>query len=320
MGSPNEMLSPGDQLETLCQEARSELLLVAPFIKLDAFRRLLSSVREDVHVTCVTRWRPDEIAAGVSDIEIWKWIRERAAGKLWLRHDLHAKYYRGDQTCLVGSANVTSSALGWRFPSNYELLVVLPRDERLSDFEVNLFTSCVEVDQNIYDHISSVVQSLTVQQPELNVSSAAAPLPSGIEYAPDELERWIPSLRSPQVLFDVYQGHDDIVTAASRDAAFSDLAVLSVPSGLTNDLFREYVAVLLLQFPVINRIDQHLSTPRRFGEMKRFVRELLGDSLASADDASFAWQTLMRWLLFFLPNRYGLAVPNHSEVFFRLHP
>ena len=31
------------------------------------------------------------------------------------------------------------------------------------------------------------------------------------------------------------------------------------------------------------------------------------------------WEkTLMRWLLYFLPNRYALSVPNYSEVFYRI--
>jgi hypothetical protein len=51
----------------LCAEARQEIVLVAPFVKVGALRRLLEAVGEGVHVRCVTRWHPEEIDVGVSD-------------------------------------------------------------------------------------------------------------------------------------------------------------------------------------------------------------------------------------------------------------
>lgn len=57
-----------------------------------------------------------------------------------------------------------------------------------------------------------------------------------------------------------------------------------------------------------------LSSARRFGA----VRDLLGERLGlDREKADFAWQTIMRWLLEFLPERYERRVSNWSEVLVR---
>lgn len=103
----------GTQLEQLCAAGRRDILLVAPFVKAHTLERLLGQVAAEVAVRCVTRWRPEEIVAGVSDLEVWPLLRDRVQSSLWLHPDLHAKLYRADDTCLIGSANITDTALGW---------------------------------------------------------------------------------------------------------------------------------------------------------------------------------------------------------------
>jgi hypothetical protein len=103
----------GTELSNLCAEANKEVLLVAPFIKVSVLEKLMNKIiSPDVSLRCVTRWFPEEIVAGVSDLEVWSLIHQRSNSSLWLRPDLHAKYYRADQQCLVGSANLTGKALG----------------------------------------------------------------------------------------------------------------------------------------------------------------------------------------------------------------
>lgn len=115
----------GTELSKLCTEADRELLLVAPFIKASVLERLLDKISSDVTLKCITRWFPEEIVTGVSDLEVWNLIQNRPNSSLWLRSDLHAKYYRADNHCLVGSANLTGKALGWSDCPNLELLVPL---------------------------------------------------------------------------------------------------------------------------------------------------------------------------------------------------
>ena len=314
------MLLQGTKLEDLLNNAQSKVILVAPFVKVATLKRLLEYIDNSVEVQCVTRWRPDEIVVGVSDLEIWPLLKERPSTSLWLRTDLHAKYYRADDQCLVGSANLTATALGWSSRSNLELLVSMPvGDPQLASFETVLFAGCVQVDDSLFEQISQFVQSLVEQKiyaplrPDFLLDTASS----------DEVEEsitsdsWIPTLRHPEKLYVAYTGDLEKLSTTAKTLALSDLQALDIPADLPKAAFETYVRTLLLQKPIVRKVDEFVTTPQRFGA----VRDLLA-SLPCANNPDFsaneAWQTLMRWLRHFLPDRYGLSVPRHSEVFYRV--
>mgnify|MGYP001385457657 CR=1 FL=1 len=308
------MQSPGTQLETLCHGAEQQLLLVAPFIKLGAFKRLISELSDNVSLMCVTRWRPDEIVAGVSDIEIWQIIKSRPNSSLWLRSNLHAKVYRADTSCLVGSANLTDTALGWSRQPNFEFLLEVASDHPdVKSFEDNLMVGCVQVDESIYIHMKTVVEAFEDTMP------MAVTTPQTVEF-PVELpkhETWLPKLRHPENLFVGYSGKWDQLSSTSATAVYSDLAALEVPLGLSKLDFERYVGAMLLQKPIVRQVDDFVAITQRFGAVTNLLQQL-PCSDASDFSPNEAWQSLMRWLLYFLPNRYRVFKPRHSEVFHKI--
>ena len=299
----------GEQLEALCCSATRQLILVAPFVKVTVLERLLQHVLDGVEIHCVTRWHPAEIAAGVSDVDVWPLVASYAKATLWLRADLHAKYYRADERCLLGSANLTAAALGWGARSNYELLAPYPFNTRLQQFEQSLWDHCVKVDSSIYAHARRVA--------DLVPSKSVTLQPRAFT---QEMATWLPSLRDPAKLFPAYQQKWETLTSATREAAQLDLAVFTVPAGLDREQFEAFVSTLLLQMPMIQRVDNFLSKPRRFGAVKAMLKRLLTETDTYGRDPTEAWQTLMRWLLHFLPERYEYSVPHYSEVMHRVQP
>lgn len=304
----------GDYLEQLCRSTTQILWLVAPFIKQATLKRLLDQVAPEARVNCVTRWRPDEIVAGVSDLEVWLFIRERPNSTLWLRSDLHAKYYRGDQRVLIGSANLTNTALGWSRSPNLELLIDA---KPLQEFERELLVGSVEVDNSIYEQIRQMVEVLP--PPPISRPVMTELVPESLDE--DDLptmptEAWLPTLRRPENLYVAYIGEWDKLGTGSRIAAISDLRALDIPAGLNREQFEAYVSIQLLQKPMVRQVDQFVETPQRFGAVRDFLKTL--PCARQLDfEADIAWQTLMRWLLYFLPSRYDLSVPRHSEIFHR---
>lgn len=169
------MPTTGKALIDLVSHAEREVVLVAPFIKQPTLRRILNSVPQNVTMTCVTRWEPLEILAGVSDIEVWELLRTRPQASLHLRMSLHAKYYRSDQCVLVGSANLTDAALGWSQRANLELLIPISADEEdIVEFERELMNSSVVVDQSLYDATMLAVNKMR----EANIEFPAHASPS----------------------------------------------------------------------------------------------------------------------------------------------
>jgi hypothetical protein len=310
----------GEQLTQLCSSAQREILLVAPFIKRATLERLLASIRDDVPVRCVTRWRPEEIAQGVSDLEVWEILRERKGSNLWVRNNLHAKYYRADQNCLVGSANLTHTALGWSTKPNFELLIdVSSHSSSLVAFESQLFDSCLQVDDAFFRKMSEAVQLIKTSLLLIPTQIAVDAIPPQLSISTNVTQPnawWTPMLRNPEDLYLYYSGKLESLTSSARPLAEAEFDVFDIPSGLSKEAFISYCSVLLLEQLVVQRIDEFLSIPQRFGAVRDLLQEL--PCANNADfDATYTWQTLIRWFMYFLPDRYIRIPSRHSEVYQR---
>jgi hypothetical protein len=298
-------------LEELLVSGRRQVLLVAPFIKQKVIQRLFDGIRPEVSVVIYTRWRAEEVAAGVSDLGVFDEVNRRAGTTLLLCPELHAKYYRSDERVLIGSANLTAAALGWAPMSNLEILVESEgRNGQFEEFECRLLSRSIPA--------TAEIRAL-VQQAADSLAEVSAPDPSLLaSYAASETT-WIPHTRHPDVLFRAYSGRTKELTSSGQEQTLIDLATLGIPAGLSEVEFRLLVGSLLIQNPLVVDLDSLLDRPRRFGEIRDFLgRRLAQDGLDR--DPSEAWQTLTRWLLLFLPQRYLSQTPRHSEVFSRRIP
>lgn len=300
---PTEPL--GDQLLDACRTARGELTLCAPFVKSAVLERALDATTESVSVELFTRWRPEEVAAGVSDTAVLG-VVERHGGSVHLCDRLHAKFVRFDDRTLIGSANLTATALGWTALPNLELLVEVPADTpQLRDVEARLREESVVATSDLAEEIDRIAAMLPRVELRADVLEAT-PEPNAVG--------WYPTLRQPPDLYVAYSAGLERLARASATAAAHDLSALQVPAGLGRREFEAVVASRLLQTPAVQSIDAFLASSQRFGA----VRDLLGERLGlDREEADFAWQTIMRWLLEFLPERYERRVSNWSEVLVR---
>lgn len=289
----------GEMLVQIVRGARHECLLVAPYIKSSALERILAECVESCSVRIVTRWRIDELALGVSDLDVWELVRERRGTELWLQPALHAKYYRGDDQIALGSANLTNMGLGWAAYSNLEIL----EDRRAEfagreDFEGRLFQNAIQVDQELYERFETALAAFPSQPP-------SPPPPKDL---PSTENVWRPRLRHPADLFAFYEGKTDDLTTTAREAAAIDLAALQPPPGLTQDGFKAWVKLAILQSPEFRAIDHFVLESRRFGEMRNLMRDF------GAPDAGLSWQTWMRWTMHFLPDQFDFHTAKFSEI------
>ena len=313
--------TPGQALQALVDGADRDLVLVAPFMKARVLDKLLKDVSDEVRVRCVTRWKPDEIAAGVSDLGVFDVLSSRPRTSLRLLPHLHAKYFRADERCLIGSANLTASALGWVLPCNVEILVeVAPTDPRLQEFEHFALSEALIATVELRSLMESAAEDVVTCQRESDLPISATWRREAEvrtrEAAPSMMmATWLPAMREPHDLYLAYAGRGGELSEASREAALRDLAVLDPPVGLPRETFTRVIAAALLQMPMLAEIDAYVARPRRFGAVRDLLTSKTGQGRSQASDA---WQTTMRWLLEFVPDRYRRTVPSHSEVFGRV--
>jgi hypothetical protein len=309
--------APGFALEQLARSTRSSFVVVAPFIKAAALERVLAVLAAEVELLVVTRWRADEIAVGVSDLEVWDAVKARADSELLLCANLHAKYFRGDDRCLIGSANVSQRALGWSANNNVEILATPQLGAAVfREFEVYLASRSVVADDSIAAAMREAAEALahsrTEYRPPANELLNEPSTADG--ETPRNAAMWLPKLRHPEHLRLAYVGDVDSLSTTSLEAALADLSALALPPQVPESVFLGVVGSQILQFPLISAVDRFLVEPRRFGAVAAFLAQRVRDLDGGKIDGSMAWQTLMRWLCYFLPSRYAVTVPNYSEV------
>lgn len=310
--------SVGRQLEHFAKQAGGEIVLVAPFIKLGALKKIIG-VAGATPIICYTRWRADEVLAGVSDLTIWPVLRERPNTSLRLINPLHAKYFRFDHQVVVGSCNITSAALGYALNANLEMAVSLDRTVESDQFERILFEASVEVTDELYAAMGRTVAAAALARPAANftpedeeaaVTAEENEGPALPIVVRREWSAWLPSCRAPEMLFQVYGGTRPDMSGGAYIAALEDLTCLDLPSGLPEATFSAYISSALLSSPMVAQVAQYAATARRFGEMRAFLKQISGTANSTND-----WQTLMRWLLHFQPDRFEMHTANYSEIF-----
>jgi hypothetical protein len=278
--------------------ARKDVTLIAPFIKTEPLRAILSELDVSIRtVAVIARWIPAEIAAGVCDLEIFDVVRARPNARLYVHPLLHAKLYRFDNVAFFGSANMTGKALGWAAPANIELL--LSPAESISElraFEAELLRCAIEVDDSYHAWTKAQVEGLRQQilPPEAVVAAELYQMPTS----------WLPSCAAPARLWNIYANVETWrMVEGAADAARQDLAALALPPGLTPDQFRRQVAAILECMPFIRRIAEASKT----GITSEAAMQIIQSESAS-DHWPYAlketWEVLQKWLLHFFPDRY----------------
>ena len=287
-------------------------MVVAPFIKRAALERLIEGVSPAVRLTVVTRWSVAEICAGVSDLSVFDFVRERPGSRMLLHPRIHAKVILvDDAAAAIGSANITDSALGFTSHPNAEVMAALqPVPNRLFIFLTQLERESVPATEDLRRQFEEAVKAAP---PPRNLPVVAIPEPSQ--------QRTIfpfPRFRSPEWLYRGYLSLAEFGDQETRAVVLDDLGVLSLPDGLDEMTFRKRIGDALLADKSIAAFDQFVARPRYFGDMADWIkaRGVLADQ--SQDDRKRYLQTLIRWMMHFLPGRYRLEEPNYSELFGRV--
>ena len=218
-----------------CSAARS-VVLVAPYIKLDALRMTLDRVDRTAELRCVTRWTPLDVSLGASDVACRSLVTGRN-GSFRLHSSLHAKYYRADDHVVIGSANLTMSGLGFSDSSNLEILTRAKTSFDWVGFENRLLRESREVTDDEF--------TMWEQMPSTSVG-----LPD-IGFPVLDLSQWIPQTRDPDYLWLAYSGSSPPSDEQYR-LALEDLDALKVPSGLDKRAFDEWLYATIAFSPFVS--------------------------------------------------------------------
>ena len=273
---------PGDMLSSICSGAQ-HLIIAAPYIKADALTKVLADVSPTASLICVTRWSLHDFAAGVSDAECRAIVTERG-GSFRLHPSLHAKYYRIDDVILVGSANLTSSAMGWSRQPNLEILCRPGGDFDAEIFQQFLFEGAREIGDEEFAHWESIAK---IGAQETKKVTSITP----------RLDAWRPETRDFRHLELAYQGREDeIASFDEQQAAQRDIQALLIPPDLTDEQIRTWASTCLLTASFTNDVIRLHGMEE--SNASRSLAEIynLGITEARRD-----METVQTWLVFLMP-------------------
>jgi hypothetical protein len=294
----------GDALATLLSGARHEVLLAAPFVTVPALTRLLEQVPTGVELALVTRWRLDELAVGVSDAAVYEVICARGGSVRLLNH-LHAKYYRSDEAALVGSANITATALGWSGESNLELLTPIPFDSSARAFE-----------RVLLEHSAAVSSETAALFLELQAALRLSAVGREVGGDSDSQRDAVPlEMLLPRQPVDVWWEYADGFGGGGcwdNSSIASFVERLGIPRGISSqDSWRSAVGSMLWAEPAVQAWYRWTGSGRRFGEVSARMRDVLA---CDGSEAEYRAQNLIRTLCYYLPHCFVLERPRHTEI------
>ena len=273
---------PGNVLSRLCSGAQ-HLIIAAPYIKADALAKVLADVSPAASLICITRWNPHDLAVGASDTGCRTIVTERG-GSFRLHPSLHAKYYRIDDVVLIGSANLTFSAMGWSLLPNLEILCRPGDDFDAEDFQQRLHKETRELGDEEFARWEGITE----------IGSQGN---SRITGEPPRLDTWRPATREPRHLELAYQGREDeIASFDEQQAAQRDIQALLIPPGLTDEQVRMWASACLLAAPFANTV------MRLYGMDAPNATRLLAETYSlSVTGARRDLETVQNWLALLAP-------------------
>ena len=236
---------PWSTLMARCKDAKAAFL-VAPYIKTGALERVLSALPDGAGVTCVSRWTPEDIRSGVTDLGCRQLILDRN-GKFLLHDRLHAKYYRFDNHVLIGSSNLTRPGMNINGSGNLEILCASPPDFDAGLFESQLLQEAYPVSDADFALWSRIAQIL---QPDQTISQ---------HHDQGSPAGWKPTTRRPEYLWLAYQRRgEEIPLAEQEEIASREVRSLGLPNGLTEQQFSDWIRLSLMTSPFVRSVRAHL--------------------------------------------------------------
>ena len=297
------MIVEGERVKSLVAGAIERVVLCSPFIKAKTFATILGVIRDTASVQIVTRWRVPEVAAGLSDLEVFDIANERPKTKLSLMHSLHAKLYLADDACLVGSANLTASALGWRADSNVEILI----PAKPSDPDVALLLNTIknakpatfQIRDDMAKHAAEIDVPLLDESKDADqTETEAAGLP------------WLPRCAAPDKLHAIYNDPEATIAArGTRADAIADLRDLMPPIGLSGEEFTAHISKTLSRLPSFGRITDSVPAGMTDAQGESIVAELRPSM--QKPDVQKQWKIVRDWISVFFHDQFEVAAQSY---------
>ena len=299
---------PFSEIRSLLLSAQYSVTIFAPYINSTVLSSLLRDIEVDVSV--ITTWKVRDLWMGYSDLKLFK-LSEAMGFRVYLNNNIHLKVYLADWVrCVYGSANLTMAGLGISEKPNHELCGSVSQ----IDTETHLYLRQILgeaslLDKSLYESFNNAVSELpdkpAVEEVDIDGSAPGKAF----------LISSLPMSNSIDSLYEIYVNFSETVDIEEKNCAMHDIALYSLPIGLTRIEFEENLRAAFFSSPFIIEFSKYLNKEGRyFGAVKAWIQGACTDvPLPSRRDLTGNIQVLYKWMVYLGEGKYETDRPNHSE-------
>lgn len=287
------------------------LLLISPFIGLDALKRFLQRAGAHHGIKVVVRWRPEDVQAGVSDVAIYPYLMELGI-PLYLNHDIHLKLYVFESnTAFSTSGNLTLRGFGYSQKPNIEVgsFVHLTQEDWSRIYE--LVNTSRQVDEVMYQRFKRYVESC----PKL--AKPATPLPDLYGDSKTYTISSLPAMETPIKLAEYYFAPDTTEHSAEEiRRAAHDLVTFGIPPNLNQSELDQRLGDSFRCTPFVVEFIEFLKAEKslRFGAVNDWIHRKCEDvPLPYRWEIKENTRIFYNWLEYFFPE-ITWDRPSYSQV------
>lgn len=297
-----ELLGAGDAIITL----------ISPFAKLDALKALLATRRKDDGLRLILRLKPEDLVSGASDLSIYPFLRDQGI-PVFYNHSIHLKLFVFDSNqCLVTSGNITRRGLGLDSNGNVEAGALVHLDGEDWKRIYDLLNASRMFDDLLYERLSKYV--------------AETPAPSGLpkfEWPAEPPGRFtissLPATETVEALSSAYFSRSlDSYSKEDVRRIAHDLAVFSIPSGLSREMFDQQLRESFCGSPFVSAFTAFLKAhgSLRFGAVNDWIHRMCEDvPLPYRWELKENTRIFYNWLAHFVPE-ITWDRPNYAQVIY----
>ena len=256
-----------EKIASLIKEAKSEVILFSPYITLEALKKLILPIKEELKIFIITSWKSNDIVTGSSDISIYSFCKENNISLL-VNNKIHLKVIAVDnmQKAYLGSANITSSGLGIGNQYNIETGVIKKslhwKDKIYLD---NIIQDSSQVDDEYYEKVKDALKN--IDKPKIIET-----FNFNFNHKKNFLLSSLPMSKNVDELFNVYTSKiSKGFNEKTIRCAYHDLKLYNIPNGLDKVKFLKTLKNNFSEHPFIVAYTSFIGREKFFGEISSWL-------------------------------------------------
>jgi hypothetical protein len=301
-----------DKIKYCLSKSKENLLIIAPFIKINALDKLISDCKSKI--TIITTWKLRDMQFGSSELDLYNYCKKNNI-YLYINQKIHLKAFIVDyEKCVFGSANISFPGLAITENYNYELAKEIKKlDVNTLLYFKKILKESILVNDRIYNQFKAELDKLKSipDIEEINLNK--------LRQDPEFLISALPMSLDIEEFYKTYSG-GFVGSKEKIQCALHDIALYDIPINLSKKEFFELLKKRFFESKFIIKLLKVIDrNGMYFGRVKEWIQKNCQDvPVPSRRSLTGNIQVLYKWIAELSEGKYEVDRPRYSERIFRV--